>query len=137
MKQVAMLAMGTVLLTANGTAAWADDAHHPEKQSATTSAPPAKGPDKSGACGQPMSPMAHDMSAQMKQMSEMMMTGTMDPAMQKQMAERMQSMAAMMEQMSGMMGHGMMMNPDAQKQMDDMRKRMDEMNKQPMAPAKK
>jgi len=107
-------------------------------------APPAAGPkggmmsgDKSGSCGQQTSPMMHDMSGQMKQMSEMMTPGKMDPAMQKQMAERMQAMSTMMEQMSGMMGHGMMMDAGMQKQMGDMRKQMDEIMKQPMGPAKK
>lgn len=90
-----------------------------------------------GPGAQQMSPMMHDLSGQMKQMSDMMTPGNMNPAMQKQMAERMQAMSSMMEHMSGMMGHNMMMDAGMQKQMGDMRKQMDEMMKQPMGPAKK
>lgn len=100
---------------------------------------PAFAAEKAGATmdGQQMSPMLHDLSAQMKQMSDMLTLGAMNPAMQKQMAERMQAMSSMMEHMSGMMGHGTMMDGDMQKQMGDMRKQMEEMMKQPMGAAKK
>lgn len=79
------------------------------------------------ACAPQMAQLHHDLSGQMKAMSEAMSAGSMSPTQQKQMSERMRTMASMMDDMSGMMGKGMMKSADGQKRMQQMRMQMDTM----------
>jgi hypothetical protein len=87
---------------------------------------------------QQMAGMMHDMSKQMRTMTDQMGRADMTPEMRKQMTERMGEMTRMMEQMSGMMGRGMAMDADMQKQMQQMRGQMDRMMRhEPATPRKK
>lgn len=73
---------------------------------------------------QQMSGLMNDMSSEMKNMSGMIGSGSMNPDMMKKMSGRMKQMSGMMNNMSGMMGKNMAMDAGMKKQMKQMHKDM-------------
>ena len=87
--------------------------------------------EKSESGAQHMSEMMRDMSNEMKNMSDMLGGGSMNPDMMKKMSSHMKQMGGMMNNMSGMMNKDMTMNAGMQKKMGQMHKDM------PASPAQK
>ncbi len=71
-----------------------------------------------------MAGLMNDMSSEMKKMSGMIDSDSMNPDTMKKMSSRMKKMGSMMNDMSGMMDKNMAMDAGMQKQMDQMRKDM-------------